>query len=193
MFQSSDIVKKLFYINVAMFIATLLAQFSGVNLYDYLALYNFSDPKYHTFQFITSMFMHGGFIHLLFNMIGLLSFGPDVENQLGERKFLLYYILMGLVAALAQSLLVTGAMVGASGAIFGLLVYFTLLNPDAKVAIIFFPFISFKSKYFTIVMVLLEFILAIKGGDHVGHWAHFGGAVMGFILYKLESKFNFNI
>jgi membrane associated rhomboid family serine protease len=193
MFQSTEIVRKIFYANILAFFSTIILEvFLKIPVMDYLALFPFSDPHYHTYQFITSMFMHGSIPHLLFNMLALLSFGPDVENQLGSRKFALYYLIMGLLAALLQLLLTDGAMIGASGAIFGILVYFTMLNPDAKLSLFLLP-IGFKAKYFTLVMVVIELVLALIGGGHIGHWAHLGGAFGGFVLYLLERKFSIDI
>lgn len=192
MFQNSEIVKKLFYLNVFLFIVTLIGQSFGVPVTEYLALYPISDEHFQFYQFLSSMFMHGGVLHLAFNMLALLSFGPDVENQLGERKFIVYYLIMGFVASIFQMTMAGGSMIGASGAIFGLLVYYTMLNPDAKLAIIFLPFIGFKAKYFTAFMVAIELYLAIQGGGNIGHWAHFGGAVAGFVLFNIQSKFKFN-
>jgi membrane associated rhomboid family serine protease len=102
---------------------------------NYLALFPFDSPNFSYYQFITSIFMHAGIAHLLFNMLALISFGPDVENQLGERKFLVFYMIMGLGASLLQMSLSNGALIGASGAIFGVLVYFTMYNPTAKLSL----------------------------------------------------------
>ena len=194
MFQSTDIVKKLFYINLFTFVITLLLQnLAGFALVDYFALYPITSPNFGIWQFVTHLFMHGGITHILFNMIALLSFGPDVENQLGSRKFLLYYFIMGFGAAFAQMSLANGAMIGASGAIFGIFVYFTILNPDSKVAIIFLPFFAFKAKYFLYAILAFEIISAFIFHDGIGHWAHLGGALTGYVLYKLDNKYQFNI
>lgn len=188
MFQQTEIVRKIFYVNIfAFFLTIILEVFLNVPVIDYLALFPFSDPHYHTYQFITSMFMHGSIPHLLFNMLALLSFGPDVENQLGTRKFTLYYLIMGLSASLLQLLLTDVPMIGASGAIYGILVYFTMLNPDVKLSLFLLP-IGFKTKHFTLFMVVMELVLALIGGGNIGHWAHLGGAFGGFVLYLLERK-----
>ena len=147
MFQSSPIVKKLFYANIIMFILTLIGQnILGLPVMNYMALFPIDSPNFSFYQFITSMFMHAGLAHLFFNMLALISFGPDVENQLGEKKFLLFYLIMGLGASIAQLSLSHGAMIGASGAIFGLLVYFTLYNPEAKLSLFLLP-IFVKAKH----------------------------------------------
>jgi len=193
MFQSSPIVKKLFWANVILFIITLIGQnVMGLPIMNYLALFPYDSPNFNFYQFISSMFMHAGITHLLFNMLALLSFAPQVENQLGERKFLLFYFIMGVGASLLQMSLTHGAMIGASGAIFGVLVYFTMYNPESKLSLFLLP-IFVKAKNMMIFMILLEIILAFTVQDGVGHWAHLGGALTGLILYKLDQKYQFNI
>jgi len=193
MFQSSPIVKKLFWANVILFIITLIGQnFMGFPIMYYLALFPYDSPNFNLYQFISSMFMHAGITHLLFNMLALLSFAPQVENQLGERKFILFYFIMGVGASLLQMSLTHGPMIGASGAIFGVLVYFTMYNPEAKLSLFLLP-IFVKAKNMMIFMILLEIILAFTVQDGVGHWAHLGGALTGLILYKLDQKYQFNI
>jgi len=193
MFQSTDIVKKIFYINLFAFIFTLIGQnLFGFPIVDYLALYPITSTNFYFYQPITHLFMHGGFAHIFFNMFALLSFGPEVENNLGSRKFLLFYLIMGFGAAIAQMSLSVGAMIGASGAIFGLLVYFTLLNPEAQMGIFFLP-ISFKAKNLLYFFLIVEVVSALFFHDGVGHFAHLGGALTGYILFKLENKYNFNI
>jgi membrane associated rhomboid family serine protease len=193
MFQSSPIVKKLFWINVIVFVFTLLGQnVLGLPVMNYLALFPFDSPNFSYYQFITSIFMHAGIAHLLFNMLALVSFGPDVENQLGERKFLLFYMIMGLGASLLQMSLSNGALIGASGAIFGVMVYFTMYNPTAKLSLFLLP-IFIEARKMLMIMIGIEIVMASIGGDGVGHWAHLGGAMTGFILYKLDQKYHFNI
>ena len=193
MFQSSPIVKKLFWANVILFIITLIGQnVMGLPIMNYLALFPYDSPNFNFYQFISSMFMHAGITHLLFNMLALLSFAPQVENQLGERKFILFYFIMGVGASLLQMSLTHGAMIGASGAIFGVLVYFTMYNPESKLSLFLLP-IFVKAKNMMLFMILLEIILAFTVQDGVGHWAHLGGALTGLILYKLDQKYQFNI
>jgi len=136
--------------------------------------------------------MHAGITHLFFNMLALLSFGPEVENQLGERKFLFFYMIMGIFASIVQMSFSRVALVGASGAIFGLLVYFTMYNPKSKLSLFLLP-IYIEARKMLIFMIGLEIVLALIGEDNVGHFAHLGGALSGFILYKLDQKYQFNI
>lgn len=193
MFQSSPIVKKLFWANVILFLITLIGQnVMSFPITNYLALFPYDSPNFNLYQFISSMFMHANITHILFNMLALLSFGPHVENQLGERKFILFYFIMGIGAALLQMSLTHGAMIGASGAIFGVMVYYTMYSPESKLSLFLLP-IFVKAKNMMIFMILLEIILAFTVQDGVGHWAHLGGALTGFILYKLDQKYQFNI
>ena len=186
MFQNTKITRWIFYTNVFFFIFTLIGQnLIGIPVTNYFALYPISHSNFQIFQFLTSMFMHAGLAHLFFNMLGLLSFGPDCENQLGERKFLVFYLLMGLGASLLQLFFTTGAMIGASGAIYGLLVFFTLLNPDAKLMIFPLPF-GFKAKYLVTFLFILEVVLAFIPGGSISHWGHIGGALTGASLYFFE-------
>lgn len=186
-------VKILFWINVVLFLMTYFGGMVGIPFLDYGALFPISSPNFHVYQFITSMFLHGGWLHIIFNMMALISIGPDVETQLGERKFLLFYILMGLGAAIAQLSFTSGAMIGASGAIFGLLIFFAFYNPDAEMMIFPFP-IKIKVKYLTAILLSIEIgSIIFRLGAGIGHFAHLGGALTGLILYKLDQKFNFNI
>lgn len=189
MFQSSPIVKKLFWINVIVFLFTILGQnVLGLPVMNYLALFPFDSPNFSYYQFITSIFMHAGIAHLLFNMLALVSFGPDVENQLGERKFLVFYMIMGLGASLLQMSLSNGALIGASGAIFGVLVYFTMYNPTAKLSLFLLP-IFIEARKMLMIMIGIEIVMAFIGHDGVAHIAHLGGALTGFILKKINDNY----
>ena len=193
MFQSSPIIKKLFWVNILFFVMTFVGQnLLGLPILDYLALFPMDNTNFSFYQFITSLFMHAGVAHLFFNMLALISFGPDVENQLGERKFLLFYMIMGIFASITQMLFTDSPMVGASGAIFGVLTYFTMYNPKQKLSLFLLP-IHIEARKILTFIICVEVILAIIGGDNVGHFAHLGGALTGFILYKLDQKFQFNI
>ncbi len=193
MFTSTPIVKKIFYINIFAFVITLIAEnVFKIPAVQYLALFPFSDPNFHIHEFITSLFIHANISHLFFNMLAFVTFAPPCEEHLGARKFITFYFLMGIFASLAQMLMLNGSMIGASGAIFGMLIYFTCLNPDMELKLFLLP-IAFKAKTFAIFMIIFEIVSAIISHDNVGHWAHLGGALTGFILYKLDNKFQFNI
>lgn len=159
-----------------------------------------SQAKFHIWQPLTYMFMHGGFSHLFFNMFSLWMFGRTLELELGAKRFLTYYIVCGVGAALFQmgvaqidlAHLEIGSRawiqymatptVGASGAIFGLLLAFGLLHPNAMISLIFPP-ITLKAKWFVVIYGALELLLGVSGTmDNVAHFAHLGGMFWGWLL-----------
>jgi len=179
MFQRTEAVRKLFYANSLVFIATLFFP----ALITMLALSGFSDPNYNFIGIFTHLFVHGGILHFAFNMLALLSIGPMVEQNLGEKKFWIFYFVMGLFAAFAQSFI--GGGVGASGAIFGLFAYLTCMNPDLK-----FAFPPLKAKWLMGLYVVFS-IYAIVSGNMcgIGHFAHLGGAAAGAALFYANKHF----
>lgn len=144
-------------------------------------------------QLFTYMFMHAGFSHLFFNMLALWMFGMELENTWGSRKFLTYYLICGLGAGLSNLLVAplftsVGPTVGASGAIYGVLLAFGLMFPDRLIFIYFF--VPLKAKYFVILYMVIEFV-SLSSNDGIAHFAHLGGAVVGFI-YLLSDGFRIN-
>jgi membrane associated rhomboid family serine protease len=191
MFSATPIIKRLFWVNITIFVLTLL---SGGLLYEYFAQWDFRGDHFYIWQLLTHQFLHGGFLHIFFNMLALVSIGPFCEEYLGERKFLPFYILCGIGAALLHMFIMTSdiPMVGASGAIFGLLVLFAFINPNDKLYL-FFIF-GIKAKYLTSFLIILEITLAIYSkNDGIAHWAHIGGGLTGAILYFTNKKFLKNI
>lgn len=187
MFQKSDLVRKIFYTNIVVFILTILSP----SLLSYLAIYPFSNDDFHFYQFITSLFTHGGIIHIGFNMLALLSFGPSCEIDLGEKKFLSMYFIAGFIGAILQLQISGNPLIGASASIFGLLLYSTLLNPNQKLILVFLPFISFKAKWLVSLIVLFEIYSGFFGkADGIGHIAHLGGGLVGVISYVLNKNIN---
>lgn len=237
MFNSiPPVTRNIIIINVAIFvIANLLFQDRFVG---YLAAFYPFSPFFKSWQIVTHMFMHGSFMHILFNMFTLFSFGPILENSLGEKKYLILYFLSGLGAFFlfnlwnfveiqqisnelqqlgfnlneylsgssvqysgsSQSVLrqqelvgelngIMGTpMVGASGAIFGVVAAFATLYPDAKIGIMFIP-IPMKVKYVLPVVVIGSIYLGVSGnGGGIAHLAHVGGAIVGFILARIWRK-----
>lgn len=220
-------IKNLIIINCILYFATyVFNQIGLVNLNEYLALYHWKSPYFKPWQFVTHIFMHGGLSHLLFNMFALWMFGNVVENFMGTKRFLVFYIICGLGAALLHllvfswenqhaiqtvanmsaadlerfnnSLIRSGMttplyipMVGASGAIFGLLFTFGYLFPNLMIYIYFlFPI---KAKYFVALYAAIELIAGLRGNpaDNVAHFAHLGGMLFAFILLKLwKVKYN---
>jgi membrane associated rhomboid family serine protease len=144
-------------------------------------------------QLFTYMFMHAGLSHLFFNMLALWMFGMELENTWGSRKFLTYYLICGLGAGLANLLVAplfttVGPTVGASGAIYGVLLAFGLMFPDRLIFVYFF--VPLKAKYFVILYMIIEFV-SVSSNDGIAHFAHLGGALVGFI-YLLSDGFHFS-
>jgi len=192
------IIKNLLIINGAVFIIQLMMEnirFDGIPaeniLLHWFALMPLGDG-FEIWQLITYQFMHGGFSHILFNMFSLWMFGMEIENEWGSKKFLIYYILCGIGAGIFHLLLSpvlgTGAAptIGASGAIFGVMIAFALMFPDRYIFLYFF--IPIKAKYLIILMVLLEFFMVDSANSGVAHLAHLGGAIAGFIFIMADSS-----
>jgi len=141
----------------------------------------------------TSMFLHGGWMHLLGNMLYLWIFGNNIEDTLGHKRFLIFYILAGLAAALSHALLnpaSTLPMIGASGAISGILGAYLVLFPKARILVliplgIFIPVIRIPAVYvlgFWFVLQIFNSVLSDTGGGGIAWGAHIGGFVAGIIL-----------
>ena len=185
MFQSSKIIKQLFYANVAVYIIGILLQLVGFPFYEIFALYPQEGFMIH--QLITYQFLHGGLMHIAFNMLALISIGPTVANYLGERKFLIYYLISGIGSAFLHMLMVksAGPLVGASGSIFGILLMFAILNPNEK--LYFYFLIPIKSKYLISVIFAIEVYCAFfVTGDGIGHFGHIGGGITGAFLLLID-------
>lgn len=232
---------------------------TGIDLSKILGLHFFASDNFMPFQFVTHMFMHADFYHLLFNMFALFMFGRVLESVWGPKRFLLYYMLTGLGAAALHSFVlwldyasvmkaftafsntptpelfseiikeslgrpaawvyefadqwadnpdsvayankgiqiarqaitesINVPTVGASGAVFGILLAFGMLFPNTELMLIFPP-IPIKAKYFVIGYGLIELYLGFQNsaGDNVAHFAHLGGMLFGFILIKYWNK-----
>ena len=145
-------------------------------------------------QLVTYMFMHGGFGHLFFNMYTLFIFGSVLENVWGTKKFLTFYFVTGIGAALVNIGVqyLTGSFaltVGASGAIYGILMGYAMLYPDSMLTLILPP-VSMKAKWFVLIFAGIELLLGISNNpaDNVAHFAHLGGLVFAFLLLMLWKK-----
>lgn len=239
----TETVKVLIIVNVLFFIGTLLSPDLSYKLF---ALYYVESENFHFWQLLTHMFMHGGFMHILFNMFALYMFGSPLEMRWGRNKFLFFYFSAGLGAAFIHLLVIylqvhngTDAMlaagwnmnevtnflttgqggsnaildvmsqdklnsiytayntsaVGASGAIYGILVAFGLMFPNAELMLIFLP-IPVKAKYFIPGLLLLDLFSGLTGvslfGGNIANWAHLGGALFGFIMAFYWKKNSFN-
>ena len=207
------VVKNLIILNVLMYIITML---TGNFMYEKFALYYPASPLFKPYQIVTHMFMHGGFFHILFNMYTLFIFGSVLERVWGGQKFLFYYFVTGLGAAAlhigvmyleansameaAQAGVYSASIklqqiymtptVGASGAIYGLLLAYGMLFPNNIMQLIFPP-IALKAKYFVMIFGGLELFLGFSNpGDSVAHFAHLGGMLFGYILIVYWKKNN---
>ena len=251
------VVKNLLIINGILFLATYVLGISlGINLNQYLALYSFSSEKFRIWQLVTHLFMHGDFMHIFANMLALWMFGAALENLWGSKRFLNYYVLTGIGAALfhlgvrtielhqsanqletyvsspsvthfreyvndavpegyksvfekvlldweanpnsidikSNSIALANELynadlntptIGASGAVFGILLAFGMLFPNVMIYVYFF--FPIKAKYFVILYGAFELYngFANNPGDNVAHFAHLGGMLIGFLLIKI--------
>ncbi len=196
----SNSIKFLLIANIVVFIFDKMMQARGVELSETLALYywgngfGFQAGKFMPHQIITYMFMHASFMHIFFNMFALWMFGRIMERYWGANKFLIYYFVCGIGAGLTQELgqalgLITpmACTLGASGAVFGILLAFGLTFPDERIFIIPIP-IPIKAKYFVFFYAAVEVLEFISVKDGVAHLAHLGGMLFGFLLIKYWEK-----
>jgi membrane associated rhomboid family serine protease len=152
---------------------------------EYLALWPLGE-NFWPWQLLTYMFMHGGLVHLLFNMLALWMFGMELETIWGSRRFLVFYLVCGLVAGVANILVApllgqTAPTVGASGAVFGVLIAFAMLFPDRLIYLYFL--LPVKAKYLVTAYIGLELFFGVTGTtDGIAHMAHLGGAAAGFLM-----------
>lgn len=192
------VIKTLLIANVAVFLlADILSRFTinGVSFDPYIAQILFLFPLgngFHFWQLFTYMFMHGGMMHLLFNMFALWMFGMELENGWGSRKFLLYYMICGLGAGISNLFIgplfaSPGPTVGASGAIYGVLLAFGIIYPDRPIFMFFLP--PIRARYFVMFYILLELYSGITGtSDNIAHFAHLGGAAVGLIFILIDQE-----
>ncbi len=242
--RMTETVKVLLIINVIFFIGS---QLIGDVAYEYFALWFIKNPNFHFWQLFTHMFMHGGFMHILFNMYALWAFGSPIEQMLGQKKFLFFYFSAGIGAAILHTLvnfyayqkgfngllelgwtpqeistwaqeayatnqfrIPSGAdqdtlrsmlqafanpAVGASGAIYGILVAFGMMFPNVQLFLLFVP-VPIKAKYFIPGLIALDLFSGVTGysifGGSIAHFAHVGGALFGFIMMYYWKKNQFN-
>ena len=195
------IVKNLIIINVLVWLAQVILD-PKIGLTNYLALYPFGSDEFRPYQIATHMFAHASYgmggqiviMHILFNMFGLWMFGRVLENYWGPKRFLLFYLLCGVGAALVHLGVqyFTGGYsmaVGASGAIMGIFAAFAYLFPNTEMFIMFIPF-PIKAKYLVTGLILYDLIAGIGhfSGDNVARFAHVGGAITGFIIVLIWNK-----
>ncbi len=205
------VTKNLIVINVVMFLFTLINENFMVS---YFALYYPTSAYFHWWQPLTHMFMHGGFWHIFFNMYTLFIFGAVLERMIGEKKFIIFYFVCGLGAAALhmgveylQAQQYIGAIaagstkamnayyslkltptLGASGAVYGLLIGYAMLFPQAKLTLIFPP-VTLSAKAWVLIFAGIELVTGLTGtlGD-IAHFAHLGGMLFGFLLISYWRK-----
>ena len=205
------VVKHLLIINAILFLASFTLNRFNIDLSDYLGLHFFLAKDFMPYQLFTYMFMHANFEHIFFNMFALWMFGNTLENIWGSKRFLLFYIICGLGAAVSQEVvqfidfemrtdwqglailndgmrevLNTWNTVGASGAVYGLLLAFGMLFPNSRIYLYFlFPI---KAKWFVIGYAVIELLSGFFTSGNVAHFAHLGGMLFGLILILIWKK-----
>ncbi len=194
-----QVTRTLLIINVIIFLVDLLAEKMLGNriIGNFLAMYTWHSGFFKPYQVVTHMFVHGNFSHLFMNMFGLYMFGRILEQRLESKKFFILYFASGLGAAALQFLIFylqaeQTAMIGASGAVFGILAAFAVYFPDVPLMLIFFP-VPIKAKYFVGIYAVIELTQGVANFqyDNVAHFAHLGGAIVGFILTRLWKQNQF--
>ena len=210
------VVKNLLIINVLFFLATIAAEtvLRIDDLSDYLGLHYIGASDFQPYQLVTYMFMHGNFGHLFFNMFALWMFGNTLENIWGPTKFLIFYFVCGIGAGLTQELVqyiqyvttlqdytsvnMSGTIismneylnmmttVGASGAVYGILLAFGMMFPNSTIYIYFA--IPIKAKWFVLIYGIIELFAGFTSVDNVAHFAHLGGMIFGLILILYWKK-----
>ncbi len=237
-----ETIKQLLIINILFFVGS---QFLGEMSYDLLALHYFKNDKFIISQLLTHMFMHGSFLHILFNMFGLYMFGSPLVQIWGSKKFLFFYFSAGLGAAglqlfiyhveiqslftvlesnglsfsIFKNILSDGSyntsilqyvdenslssayssfnssLVGASGAIYGVLVAFAFSFPNSELMLLFPP-IPIKAKFLVPGLILIDVFFGLSSFSvgPIAHFAHVGGALTGFVMvwYWKKNQFNNN-
>lgn len=201
------VLKSLLIINLSIFIlqTLILSVFNidgtSLNTYfrQYFSLMPIFNPNYelvteyfYPWQLISYQFMHAGLWHLFFNLLALWMFGSELEETWGSAKFLTFYLLSGIGAGISQLLVAPylgqfAPTVGASGAIYGILLAFGFSFPDRP--IFMFPFfIPIPAKIFVFIMAGIGIISGITDDGNVAHLAHLGGMLTGFLLFKFGDK-----
>jgi len=178
-------VKHLLIINLLAFVA-LSTPVVSEYLFTYGALWPIDSGRFGVWQLISYMFLHAGFGHIFFNLFALWMFGQAIENFWGTNRFVIYYFLTGIGAALLHMLIGGGGAptLGASGAVYGILLASGMMFPNRPIMLLFPP-IPIKAKYFVAIFGAIELISGLtRTNSGVAHFAHLGGMLVGFILIK---------
>lgn len=201
------IIKNLIFINVLFFLATsvllrdaaYLEGYENYGLEAVFALWPITSDYFQPFQFFTTMFTHGGLGHLFFNMFTLWMFGRMLETVWGSKKFLTFYLICGVVASIVHIVVQYIAMryfnqpgsfvVGASGAIMGVMAAYAYLFPNSEV--MSFPImIPIKAKWLVLILVAFDLFGGFGGRGGIAHFAHLGGAAAGLVIVYFWNKTN---
>ena len=198
--------------NVICFIVQKFFEMQGLDITALLGLHFVLADNFHLFQLVSYMFLHGNLQHIFFNMLSLWMFGMIIERALGARHFLIYYFVCGIGAGLCQELWQTAEYLaeqlylydtvntgmayipmkqflnswttsGASGACYGVLLAFGLLYPEQRIMLLIPP-IPMKAKWFVVVYAAIELFSAYTSNDNVAHFAHLGGMLFGWLLFR---------
>jgi len=210
------VTKNLIIINFLCWLASLVLPKFGIDLIQSFGLHFPTASDFRFYQFFTYMFLHAdhSINHVFFNMFAVFMFGRTLENVWGQKRFLLFYMVTGVGAAVIQELawfymlsadasragiplpelLMHPAInnfitIGASGAVFGILLAFGMLFPNTPLFLIFLP-IPIKAKYFVAIYGVIELFLGVANfsGDNVAHFAHLGGMLFGFFIIRFWKK-----
>lgn len=214
------VTKNLLIINVLCFFGYIVAERYGINLNDLFGLHFFLASDFNVGQLVSYMFMHADFQHIFFNMFAVWMFGRTLEHVMGPKRFLTYYMVCGIGAGLVQEIVQyvqyatvlsqydsvnTGlavipmeeylnlmTTVGASGAVYGILLAFGMMFPNTSMFVFPLPF-PIKAKFFVIGYAVIEIFMGFgSSGDGVAHFAHLGGMIFGFLLIMYWRKKNKN-
>ena len=228
--NTPTITKNLIIINLLCFFASIVATKYGMDLNDVLGLHYFESDKFRLYQVITYMFMHSGFEHIFFNLFAVWMFGRILETVWGPQRFLFYYVLCGIGAALVQEVTqyfdfmpfmkdmaqlstypadtvipisgishtaeqwlnlymhrISVPTVGASGAVYAILMAFGMLFPNQEIYIFPLP-MPIKAKWLIIGYFVIELGMGVMSNDGVAHFAHLGGMIFGFLLIMYWRK-----
>jgi membrane associated rhomboid family serine protease len=188
MFRLTPVVRNLITINAIVFVAQWLVP----TLTNYIALWGIKTPHFLPYQLFTYMFAHDGFWHIFMNMLMLAFSGPILEEFWGQKRFLMFYMAAGLGAAAFHVLMDLffglgsfSTLIGASGAVYGVMAAFGIIFADMELRLMFLPF-SFKAKYLVLVLGSLAIINGFGNdrGDNVAHLTHLGGIVVAIIFIQ---------
>lgn len=185
-------VKHLLIINIIAYLASIILVRYGINLNNLLGLWSLSTGNFHIWQPLSYMFMHGSFDHVFFNMFSLWMFGYVLENYWGTRRFLFYYLACGIGAGLIHMLLPgIHLTVGASAAVYGILLAFGMMFPNERIYLYFL--VPIKTKWFIIGMIVIELFEGIfRSYDGIAHFAHLAGMLIGFLIILYWRKHPFS-